>query len=70
MENGGKQARIGKKFHEALENIQINRIKKETSKDKISMEKITNLIIKHKSWKEINTDLINIKEEEIINYGR
>lgn len=70
MENGGRQARVGIRFHEAISKIQIQRIVNGTSKDKISTERVTNMIIRHKFWKEIVSDLINAKEEEIINYGK
>jgi hypothetical protein len=70
MENGGRQVRVGIKFHEFMEKIQLQRIVEGTSKDKVSMEKITNMIIKHNFWKAIYQDIVHAKEEEINNYGK
>lgn len=64
--NGGVPARIGKRFHSEIERIKTERIKKGKSKDKISTEKITNLIVRHNdSWGDISKDIINLEEEEL-----
>lgn len=68
--NGGKQARVGVRFHEAIEEIVDLRLKAGTSKDRVSVEKITNMIIKHKFWKSLSQDLVNAKAEEINHYGK
>lgn len=59
-------SKIGKQFHEELEDIKTQRIKRGTSKEKLSSEKLTNLIVRHTGgWKIMKEDLINATEEEI-----
>ena len=67
--NGGKHMRIGLKFHKDIEDIKDERLKNGNSKERVSTEKITNLIIKHDSWGYIRQDLIEAPEEEINQYG-
>lgn len=69
--NGGRPSKIGEKFHDALEEIKNMKIKNKTSKsrDRISTEKITNLIIRHNSWPDIAKDIIDAPEEEVRRYG-
>ena len=63
---GGRPARIGNKFHAEIERVQLERIKRGKSKDKVSVEKLTNLMVRHKeAWGIITNDLITLKEEEI-----
>lgn len=68
--NGGIPSRIGLKFYEEIEKIKRIRIKNEKSRDKISTEKISNLIIRHKYWEEIFNDICELEEKEIIRYGK
>ncbi len=67
--NGGKQTRIGIKLHDELKKIRkvilIN-----TNIDEISFEQISNIITRHKLWPMIVTDAGNVKEEEIMEYGK
>ncbi len=69
--NGGKLSRIGERFHKAIEEIREMKIKNKTSKsrDRISTEKITNLIIRHEHWIDISKDIIDAPEEEVEKYG-
>lgn len=69
--NGGVPARIGKKFSEEVEYIKRKRVEKGFDKadSPLSTEKITNLMTKHKFWKEFVNNIINAKEEEIEKYG-
>lgn len=69
--NGGKISRIGEKFHKAIEKIRDMKIENKTSKsrDRISTEKITNLIIRHKYWPEISKNIVDAPEEEVEKYG-
>ncbi len=69
--NGGRTARIGDNFHEAIEKIRDEKIRNKTSKsrDRISTEKITNLIIRHKSWPEISQHIELASESEVEQYG-
>lgn len=67
---GSHQQRVGHKFFLEVEEIRLARIKKETSKDKISAEKITNMIANHKLWKEIKESIENATKEEIDEYGK
>ena len=49
--------------------LKKERIKKGTSNDKVSTERLTNLIVGHKeAWGIISEDMINLKEEELNNY--
>ena len=65
----GKPSRIGIRFHEEIEKIKDARIKNGKSKDRVSIEKITNLITRHKLWKDISKDIIKIQEKEVEQYG-
>lgn len=65
------QSRIGGRFHEEITKIQDARLRNGKSKDRISMEKITNVIVRHKeAWGKISKDIIEAEEEEINNYGK
>lgn len=57
-------AKIGKRFHKEIENIKDERLRNGKSKDRPSTHKISNLIVKHKHWKEIKKDIINLEQEE------
>ena len=72
MENkkGGCQSRVGIKFFTSIENIKDQRLRNGKSKDRISTERITNLICSHKLWKQIIIDTINASEEEFNEYGK
>lgn len=67
--NGGIMARIGYKFHDDMEEITKERLKRPDSKKPIGTSKITNLITRHNLWKRIKADIINAKEEEVNQYG-
>ncbi len=61
--NGGKMTRIGERLHK-----EITRIMEEREKNKmypISIEKITDLIVRHDEWPNVSEDILKIKEEEI-----
>ena len=65
----GISSRMGLKFHKEIEAIQYDRLKKGKSKDRVSIVKITNLIVRHKIWKEIKENIVSASEEEINQYG-
>lgn len=66
----GKMSRLGKKFHEEIEDIKNQKLKNGTSKDRVSTEKITNLVVRHKkSWSLIKKDIIKIQESEVEEFG-
>ncbi len=67
--NGGVMSRIGERFYKEIERIKDERLKNGKSKDRVATEKITNLIIRHKLWKDIANEMINIDEEEVEKYG-
>lgn len=67
--NGGLSSRLGKKFHEAIEKIKDAKLRNGTVKERLSTEKITNLITSHNSWEEISKHIIEAKEEEVRQYG-
>ena len=64
------QARIGAKFHNEITQIQDARLRNGKSRDRISTEKITNMIIRHSNWEKIKSDIIISEEGEINNYGK
>lgn len=68
--NGGIQARIGERFYKDIELIKDERLKNGKSKERVSTEKITNLITRHKLWPEISKEIIEIKESEVNKYGK
>lgn len=61
----GKMARIGIRFHGEVKDINKKRILKGKSEDKISIEKISNLIVKHKDFNQIKKEIIELDEEVI-----
>ncbi len=67
--NGGVMSRIGERFYKEIERIKDERLKNGKSRDRVATEKITNLIIRHKLWKDISKEMINIDEEEVEKYG-
>lgn len=67
--NGGRHSRIGDNFYKKVEAIIDTRLKNGKSKDRVSIEKITNLIVRHKAWDEIEKEIINATEEEVEKYG-
>lgn len=62
-------ARVGTKFFEKVEKIKDARLRNGKSRDRVSSEKITNLIIKHKLWPEVEKDIINATKEEVEEHG-
>lgn len=59
-------ARIGSKFHEAMERIKKARRLKGKDKVRVSTEKITNMIVSHiEGWERMEEDLIEVEREEI-----
>ena len=68
--NGGVQCRIGTNFYKAIEEIKDLRLRNGKSKDRVSSEKITNMIIRHADWKNIFNDMVNCPEESINIYGK
>lgn len=63
--NGGFPTRVGGKFHKELMKIQGERLIKHGNKGKLSLEQITNLIVRHKDcWKIIFDDIIKITPGE------
>lgn len=67
--NGGVTSRIGKKFFQEVEKIKDAKLRNGTARDRVSTEKITNLIIRHKNWQEILTHIIEANAEEVKKYG-
>lgn len=67
--HGGFPCRIGEKFHKVIEEIKDARLRNGKSKERVSTEKITNLITRHNSWKEIFLNIVEASEEEVNEYG-
>jgi len=59
----GKMARVGELFQKEIKDINKKRIEKGKSEDKVSTEKISNLIVKHYEFKKIKKEIINLEEE-------
>lgn len=68
-QNGGKPARIGLRFDKEIEDIKVERINKRIDKEKISTEKISNLIVRNKLWPEIKKAIVTATKEEVEEYG-
>lgn len=63
-------ARLGSNFFKKIEDIKDARLKSGKDKERISTEKVTNLIVKHKkSWNDIEKDIINATQEEVEKHG-
>lgn len=67
--NGGAHSRLGLKFHSEIEKIKDMRLRNGKSKERISTEKITNMIVRHKIWPQVFKDILSLEEEEIQKYG-
>jgi len=57
------QERVAINFHEEIEDIKDERVKRKKDKKKRSNGKITHMIPKHKHWKKIKEDLIEYEFE-------
>lgn len=66
----GIQSRVGRLFHQSIELIKDKRLLKGTSKERVSTGKLTNMITKHKLWKEIIKDTIDSSQEEVDKFGK
>lgn len=62
MEN--KTARIGEDFSNELESIKDERLELKIDKKRKSTKRLTNLIVKHKNWKKIKENLIQVNLEK------
>ena len=67
---GGVPSRMGKRFSEEVEKIIDKKLLNGTAKERVSIEKITNLIIRHSSWPDIANKIIKADEEEVKRYGK
>ena len=70
MVNGGVSSRVGEKFYKEITLIIDKRLLNGKSKDRVAVEKITNLIIRHNLWKEIAKKIIEADEEEVNKFGK
>lgn len=66
---GGIFCRQGLKFNAEIEKIKDARLRLGLDKYRMSTEKITNLIVRNKYWKELAQDIVNASEEEVEQYG-
>lgn len=69
--SGGVPCRIGRMLHDEINKIKGAKLTNGTAKSSynLSMEKITNLIVKHKMWAQIASHIIEANEEEVNRYG-
>ena len=63
MSNKNVTSRIGEDFSNEIENIKEERINRGIDKKKKSTRRLTNLIVKHRDWKTIKEDTIEIDLE-------
>ncbi len=68
--NGGIPSRMGARFHKEIELIKDKRLRNGKSKDRVSTEKITNLIVRHTSWPKISNEIIEADDEEVNKFGK
>ena len=68
--NGGIPSRMGERFYQEIELIKDKRLRNGKSKDRVSTEKITNLIVRHSSWEQISNKIIEADEEEVNKFGK
>ena len=68
--NGGVQSRMGERFYKEIERIKDKRLRNGKSKERVSTEKITNLIVRHSSWSEIADKIIEADEKEVNEHGK
>lgn len=66
---GGVQSRMGAQFYSEVEKIKDAKLRNGSARVRVSTEKITNLIIRHKNWAEIFRHVIDSSEEEVDHYG-
>lgn len=59
IKSGGKLERIGEDFIGRIEYIKNKRLDNGRDKSKKSTRALTNLIVKHENWSEIEEDTIN-----------
>ncbi len=64
--NKTKQARLGERFHKEIEEIKDARLRNGKSKERISTERISNLIARHNLWQKIKED-VTLAEEDLLN---
>ncbi len=62
-------ARLGTNFFNKVEKIKDARLRNGKSKERVSTEKVTNLIVKHRFWEEVEKDIINATQEEVEKHG-
>ncbi len=67
--NGGKMTRVGERFYKEIELIKDKRLRNGKSKDRVSTEKITNLLVRHNSWPKIVNEIIEADEVEVNKFG-
>ena len=67
--SGGIMSRMGEKFYKAVETIIDKKLLNGTARERVSVEKITNLIIRHDRWPEIAEKIIKADAEEVKKYG-
>lgn len=61
MNTKNKTARIGEDFNREIEEIKKERKERKIDKNKKSTRILTNLIVKHRDWKKIKEDTIELK---------
>lgn len=67
--NGGVFSRVGHTFKKEVEEIIDARLRNGKSTDRVSLEKISNLIVNNQHWGEMKEDIINATEEDIEKHG-
>lgn len=57
-------ARLGDEFSKELEEIKDERLARKIDKKRKSTRRLTNLIVKHRDWKTIKEDTIEVNLED------
>lgn len=57
-------ARLGERFTKEINEIKEKRIEEKTDKKKKSTRFLSDLIVKHKDWKNIKKDIIKFKDRK------
>jgi len=63
MSNKNVTSRIGEDFSNEIEDIKEERLNRGIDKKKKSTRRLTNLIVKHRDWKTIKEDTIEVNLE-------
>lgn len=66
-----RTCRLGEKFLKRIDEIKIERVKlkKDPVNKPLSIEKITNLVVRHSAWPDIEEKIIKATKEEVESFA-